>query len=98
MSLGASTKLISIVPSNGTTFTEQQKVEFEIKPNISFIKGRDSYLSFDIHNPSQVPAMFYNTVGGNSIINRMDIYSLANGQLLESLTDYSMWVILKINI
>lgn len=91
MSLGASTKLISLVPSNGSTFTEQQKVEFEIKPNISFVKGRDSYLSFDIHNNSQIPSMFYNTSGASSIINRMDIYSLQNGQLLESLTDYSTW-------
>ena len=91
MSLGSTTKYISLLPSNGTEFTSEQKIQFEIKPNISFVKGRDSYLSFDVHNPSQVPANFYNTAGASSVIDRMDIYSLSNGQLLESLTNYSMW-------
>lgn len=91
MSLGSTSKYISLIPSNGTTFKAEAKVEFEIKPNISFVKGRDSYLSFDVHNPSQVGANFYNTAGASSVIDRMDIYSLNNGQLLESLTNYSMW-------
>ncbi len=91
MSLGSTTKYISLLPSNGTEFTSEQKVQFDIKPNISFVKGRDSYLSFDVHNPTQVPANFYNTAGASSVIDRMDIYSLSNGQLLESLTNYSMW-------
>jgi len=89
--LGSTSKYISLVPSNGTQFKAEQKMEFEIKPNISFVKGKDSYLSFDVHNPSQVPANFFNTAGASSIIDRMDIYSLNNGQLLESLTNYSIW-------
>jgi len=91
MSLGETSKYVSIIPSNGTEFVAEQKLEFEIKPNISFVKGRDSYLSFDIHNNSQKPAMFFNTVGASALIDRFDIFSLQNGQLLESLTNYNQW-------
>jgi len=93
MSVAENSKFISLVADNGTEFTSEQKAIFTIHPDIGFVKGKDSYISFDILNEdinSRV-AVFPATAGASSVIDRMDIYSLANGQLLESLTNYNLW-------
>ena len=93
MSVAENSKFISLVADNGTEFTSEQKAIFNIHPDIGFMKGKDSYLSFDILNtcPESRPCNFPSTAGASSVIDRMDIYSLANGQLLESLTNYNLW-------
>ena len=46
------TNMISLIPNNGTEFsvTSGQKVIFEVPPDVGFVKGRDSYLTFDVKN------------------------------------------------
>lgn len=85
-------RYISLNPENGTQFTAGQKIQFNIKPSISFIKGRSSYLSFSMENTSDNNRMAhpFNTVGANGWIDRLEIYSLNSGQLLESLTNYNI--------
>ena len=93
MSVAENSKFIALVADNGTEFTSEQKAIFTIHPDIGFVKGRDSYLSFDILNtcPESRVNLFPATAGASSVIDRMDIFSLANGQLLESLTNYNLW-------
>tara|TARA_R110001592_G_scaffold358285_2_gene662901 strand:- start:4891 stop:6471 length:1581 start_codon:yes stop_codon:yes gene_type:complete len=93
MSISDNSKYLALIPENGTEFIAGQKVIFTIKPNISFIKGRESYLSFDLENtsPNRISAHPLNVAGASSAIERMDIFSLENGQLLESLVDLNKW-------
>jgi len=93
MSVAENSKFIALVADNGTEFTSEQKAIFTIHPDIGFVKGKDSYLSFDMLNtcPNSRVNLFPATSGASSIIQRMDIFSLANGQLLESLTNYNLW-------
>ena len=93
MSVAENSKFISLVADNGTEFTSEQKAIFTIHPDIGFVKGKDSYISYDILNEdiNNRVAVFPATAGASSVIDRMDIYSLANGQLLESLTNYNLW-------
>ena len=93
MSVAENSKFIALVADNGTEFTSEQKAIFTIHPDIGFVKGKDSYLSFDILNtcPNSRVCLFPTTAGASSVIDRMDIFSLANGQLLESLTNYNLW-------
>ena len=89
---GESSRYISLTPENGTQFTAGQKIQIDVKPSIAFIKGRASYLSFSLERDSDNARMAhpFNTVGANGWIERMDIFSLNTGQLLESLTDYNI--------
>lgn len=93
MSVAENSKFIALVADNGTEFTSEQKAIFTIHPDIGFVKGKDSYISFDMLNtcPESRVNVFPATAGASSIIDRMDIFSLANGQLLESLTNYNLW-------
>jgi hypothetical protein len=93
MSVAENSKFIALVADNGTEFVSEQKAVFTIQPDIGFIKGRDSYLSFDMLNTdsnSRVNVL-QGTAGASAVIDRLDIFSLANGQLLESLTNYNLW-------
>lgn len=89
MSQSIASKFISLVPTNGTEFTVSsgQKVIFEVQPSLGLVKGRDSYLVFDILNSSsdKKRCMLSNTAGAMSIVARCDIYSLRTGQHLETL-------------
>ena len=92
-SINPNSQYYSIVPQNGTTFTAGNKVIFEINPNVAFVKGKDCYLCLDVFNSSTNKEMwaYPNVAGANSLIERMDIYSLNNGTLLESLSNYNQW-------
>ena len=84
MSQAIPSKFVSLVPTNGTEFAVNlgQKVIFELQPSLGLIKGRDSYLVLDILNNSSdnQRLMLGSTAGADSIINRVDIYSLRTGQ------------------
>ena len=45
-------KYVSLIPENGTQFNPNQKVVFNLDPSLGWIKGRDSYLVFDVLNTS----------------------------------------------
>jgi len=89
------TKMLSLVPTNGTQFgvTAGQKVIFELPPNLGLVKGRDSYLCLDVCNTSGQNNRlgFSNTAGVDSLLARIDIYSLRDGTHLETLNHYNQW-------
>lgn len=89
------TKILSLVPTNGTQFNVAagQKVIFELPPNLGLIKGRDSYLTLDVCNTSsQNNRLGLNgSAGVDSLIARIDIYSLRDGTHLETLNHYNQW-------
>lgn len=91
--ISENSRFISLTPTNGTEFTEGKKVIFEVPPSISFIKGQDSYISVDLQNTSDNKVMGHPNLlaGASSLIERVDIFSLENGQLLESLRNYNIW-------
>ena len=89
-------KFISLVPTNGSIFDggSGRKIIFELEPSLGFVKGRDSYLNLQILNNDTTErqrVMFNNLAGADSIINRVDVYSLKTGQHLETLQNYNQW-------
>jgi hypothetical protein len=95
MSQQIASKMISLVPTNGTEFdvNSGQKVIFELQPSLGLVKGRDSYLAIDVLNNSSdnKRLMLNHSAGVDSIIDRVDIYSLRTGQHLETLQNYNQW-------
>jgi len=93
MSQQVSSKFISLVPTNGTEFDCNlgQKVIFELQPSLGLVKGRDSYLCLDILNSSSDQKRYglQHSAGADSIIDRVDIYSLRTGQHLETMANYN---------
>ena len=89
------TKIVSLVPNNGTEFVVNsgQKVIFDLEPSLGLVKGRDSYLVFDVCNTSSDNrrVMFNQGAGAEAIIERVDIYSKRTGQHLETMQSYGMW-------
>lgn len=85
-------KYVSIIPENGTEFNSGQKIVFNLDPSLGWIKGRDSYMVFDIENTGVVPLKTTLNKGGISgIIKQVNIFSQQNGMLLETLDDYNQW-------
>ena len=87
-----SSQYISIVPENGEQFNPQQKIIYNIEPEIGYIKN-DSYIVFDVLNNSADKGRytFQKNLGAHAIIDRVDIYSKETGILLESNTNYGEW-------
>jgi len=85
-------KYISIIPENGTEFNAGQKIVFNLDPSLGWIKGRDSYLVFDIENTgTHAIKTCLNKGGISGIIKQVNIFSQQNGMLLETLDDYNQW-------
>ena len=95
MSQQIASKMISLVPTNGTEFdvNSGQKIIFELQPSLGLVKGRDSYLAIDVLNNSSDKKRFMlnNSAGVDAILDRVDIYSLRTGQHLETLQNYNQW-------
>lgn len=93
MNSSANTKMISLVPTNGTEFTlsSGQKVIYEIPANIALMKGRDSYMVWDIENTSSENnrLMVDSQAGCEAVISRVDIYALRDGTHIETLNHYN---------
>ena len=88
---GKNSRFISIVPQNGSTFTELQKITLEIDESVGYIKGRDTYITVDIQNITGDNTRWTlpNGVGTSALIQQLDIYSKRTAILLESLTNYN---------
>jgi hypothetical protein len=88
--------MVSIVPQNGTEFdvNSGQKVIFELDPSVGLVKGRDSYLVFDVlNNSSDYKRLgLNNTAGVDGLISRVDIYSLRTGKHLETMENYNQFM------
>ncbi len=85
-----SSQFISIVPENGEQFNPQQKIIYNIEPEIGYIK-KDSYLVFDVLNNSATPMYytFQGNAGIHAIIDDVNIYAKETGVLLESIQNYN---------
>ena len=84
-------KYVSIIPENGTEFKAGQKIVYNLDPSLGWIKGRDSYLVFDIENVQAKLKLSLRSGGISSIIKSVNIFSKQNGMLLESLQNYNQW-------
>ena len=93
MNSNTGTKVISLVPTNGTEFDVKtgQKVIFDIPANVALMKGRDSYLTLDILNNSSTGnrLALESTAGSEALISRVDIYSLRDNTHLETMVNYN---------
>lgn len=91
-------RLVSVVPSNATEFSQNQKAIIELDASLGYIKGRDTYLCLDVLNNSADSGMwsFPQGVGASALINRIDIYSKMTGQHLETLENYNQWACVEI--
>ena len=89
-------KLTSLIPQNGTTFTGSlgRKIIFQLEPSLGYVDGRHSYLSLDILNTSTdyQRLALAGTAGAAAVINRIDTYALGTGQHLETLENYNQIV------
>ncbi len=94
----ASSKMISLVPTNGTQWDLKtgQKIIWELPPNLGLVKGRDSHLAFDIvPNCSDNRRLALNSVAGiDSVVARIDIYSLSNSAHLVTLQNFNQWCVI----
>ncbi len=88
----SNSQYISIVPENGEQFNPQQKIIYNIEPEIGYIK-KDSFLVLDIQNTSADSSRYTlsKNLGAHAIIDRVDIFSKETGILLESNTHYREW-------
>lgn len=91
---GKNSRFISILPMNGSTFSQLQKVSFELDESLGYIKGRDTYITVDIQNTTTDNTRWTlpNGVGSSALIQQIDIYSKRTSILLESLTNYNQLV------
>lgn len=90
-------RIVSIAPSNATEFSQGQKIIFDLDASLGYIKGRDTYLVLDVLNTSSDGSMwtFPQGAGAHALINRIDIYSRATGQHLETLENYNQWACIE---
>lgn len=97
--MSMNSNLISLAPINGTEFAQNRgtKIIFEMNgADLAFIKGRSSYLSIDVLNTNTNQRFTPNMMaGGSALINRIDCYSLHNGQILDTCENYNQWVAIE---
>lgn len=95
----------AIPSTNGLSYTGVagqggKRVDFEVPPNIKFMDGKNSYLNFDVKLSPDVAVgttrlSLDPSIGGQSLIRNIRIYSGNRGVLLESIEDYDAKVSLE---
>ena len=96
----------SILPMGKTgDYTEEQKVQFEMPPEIGYIDGKQSYLYMEVENTSTVknsdtgaaqnsthiPVMLQPHLGASALVRRLQLTS-KNGVELEDIDGYNTYV------
>lgn len=84
---------VSLIPQSTQTFRQNQRAIIEVPTDIVFFDGKVNHVSLDILNTSTDKSRwtFPLTAGAQSLIERIDVYSLATGQHLETLENYNEW-------
>lgn len=95
LTLAQNSRYVSVKPDGASTYTPNQTVRFYLDESLGYIKGRETYLSFDLYNNTTHRWGLPKGAGANAIINRIDIYSRSTGQLLETLSNYNKWVCIE---
>lgn len=88
----------SLVPQHTQTFVKNQRAIIEVPTDNAFFDGQTNYISCDVVNTSADKSRwtFPLNNGAQSLIERVDIYSLMTGQHLETLENYNEWQALEI--
>lgn len=96
----------SILPMGKTgDYTEDQKIQFEMPPEIGYIDGKQSYLYMEVENTStiansdtgaaqnsaHIPVMLQPHLGASALVRRMQLTS-KNGVELEDIDGYNTYV------
>jgi hypothetical protein len=96
----------SILPMGKTgDYSEEQKVQFEMPPDIGYIDGKQSYIYMEVENTStvassstgaaqasaHVPVMLQPHLGASALVRRMQLTS-KNGVELEDIDGYNTYV------
>ena len=95
----------AIPSTNGLSYTGVagqggKRVDFEVPPNIKFMDGKNSYLNFDVKLSPDVAVgttrlSLDPSIGAQSLLRNIRIYSGNRGVLLESIEDYDAKVSLE---
>lgn len=88
---------VSVPSTNGRSYSGKagqvgRRIDFEIPPTIKFMDGKNSYLQFDIKlGVGAIPTRLSldPTIGGQSVVKNIRIYSGSRATLLEEITDYN---------
>ena len=86
--LNSQSQSISLLPINGNNFGPGKRVIWEVPADLGFMRASrgESYLAFELKNAGTARWML--ATSGQSLIDRVDIFSMATGQQLESLQNY----------
>ena len=105
MSTLSNVRYSSILPMGKTgNYTEEQKVQFEISPDIGYIDGKQSYLYMEVENTStmtnsstgavqdtkHVPVMLQPHLGASALVRRLQLTS-KSGVELEDIDGYNTY-------
>tara|TARA_R110000765_G_scaffold49239_3_gene100157 strand:- start:593 stop:2425 length:1833 start_codon:yes stop_codon:yes gene_type:complete len=88
---------VAITSTNGRSYTgtagqSGRRVDFEIPSTVKFMDGKNSYLNFDVKLAiGAIPTRLQldPTIGGQSLIKNIRIYSGSRAVLLEEISDYN---------
>ena len=88
---------VAITSTNGRSYTGSaglsgRRVDFEIPSTVKFMDGKNSYLNFDVKLAiGAIPTRLQldPTIGGQSLIKNIRIYSGSRAVLLEEISDYN---------
>ena len=106
MSSLSNVRYSSILPMGKTAgYTEEQRIQFEMPPEIGYIDGKQSYLYMEVENTStqansstgaaqdtkNVPVILQPHLGASALVRRMQLTS-KNGVELEDIDGYNTYV------
>ena len=88
---------VAITSTNGRSYTgtagqSGRRVDFEIPSTVKFMDGKNSYLNFEVKlSCGAIPTRLQldPTIGGQSLVKNIRIYSGSRAVLLEEITDYN---------
>lgn len=88
---------VAVTSTNGRSYTgtagqSGRRVDFEIPSTVKFMDGKNSYLNFDVKLAiGAIPTRLQldPTIGGQSLIKNIRIYSGSRAVLLEEISDYN---------
>jgi len=97
----ANVRYSSILPLGKTgDYSEEQKIQFEIPPDIGYVDGKQSYVYMEVENNStltdgtssaHIPVMLQPHLGASALVRRMQLTS-RNGVELEDIDGYNTYV------
>jgi hypothetical protein len=85
--LKSSANFVDFLPSNGSTFTDNQIIRIPIQAFSQFLDTQHSYLAFDVNVSATNADVLYFDGGGHGLFKRLRVLSSSNNEL-ERIDDY----------